>query len=315
MAASTAMILASDREVQLVRATVAQDLAPAELDLFIHMCRQWRLDPLRRQIYAHVYTRNKKDGDEWVKTRNVVYVTGIDGYRTIADRTGSYRPGQRSVEISEAVRNPKSNPQGIVSATAAVWKFAHGEWHEFSETVYWDEFAPIKERWEENQNGTRQPTGEFTLDTSGNWGRMGRVMLQKCAEAQALRRGWPDEYGNLYISEEMDQANVIDITPSEQVVRADSAHRFSLIGGRSALTIDWCDGGELSRVPCGQFGDKAIAYITANADEPLSVLTWADRNRQALKEYWALDKSGALAVKKALEPFEAMRPARKGSAP
>ena len=190
----TALILASDKDVQLVKRTVAQDLTPAELDLFIHMCRQWRLDPLRRQIYAHVYKRKKKDGKNWIETRSVVYVTGIDGYRSIADRTGNYRPGQRSTTTSDDARNPTTNPQGIVSATASVWKFAHNEWHEFSETVYWDEFAPLKEAWASDEAGDKKPTGVFNLDTSGQWGRMGRVMLQKCAEAQALRRGWPDEY-------------------------------------------------------------------------------------------------------------------------
>jgi phage recombination protein Bet len=301
-------ILANDRDVQLVRNTVAKDLLPSELDLFIHMCRQWRLDPLRRQIYAQVYKRKKKDGKQWIETRNVVYVTGIDGYRSIADRTGNYRPGQRTADTSPEARNAKTNPQGIVSATAEVWKFAHGEWHSFSETVYWEEFAPLKERWEKDETGEGRPTGDFALDTSGQWGRMGRVMLQKCAEAQALRRGWPDEYGDLYVAEEMDQAKIIDITPSEQAERAESEQRFSLIGGKSALTIDWCDGGELQRVPSGQFGDRALAFIHSNKDEPISVLTWADRNRHALKEYWALDKSGALAIKKELEPFEAMKP-------
>jgi hypothetical protein len=102
----------------------------------------------------------------------------------------------------------------------------------------------------------------------------------------------------------MDQAKVIDITPSEQIERADSEQRFSLIGGRSALTVDWCDGGELQRVPAGRFGDQALKFIQDNRDEPISVLTWADRNRHALKEYWALDKSGAMAVKQELEKFE-----------
>jgi phage recombination protein Bet len=297
----TALILASDKDIQLVKRTVAQDLTSAELDLFVHMARQWRLDPLRRQLYAVVYSKDNP------KKRRVSYITGIDGYRTLADRTGTYRPGQRSVEQSDDAKDLLTNPQGIVSATASVWKFSHSDWHEFSETVYWDEYAPIKDEWD---NG--QKTGRRILDTSGQWGKMGRTLLQKCAEAQALRRGWPDEYGDLYVSEEMDQAKIIDITPSEQAERADSETRFALIGGKNALTVDWCDGSELQRVPSGQFGDQALKFIADNREEPISVLTWADRNRITLQEYWALDKSGALAVKKELEPFEALRP--KGAA-
>lgn len=295
------LILATDRDVQLVRKTVAQDLFPAELDLFIHMCRRWRLDPLRRQIYAHVYTRNKKEKDDngnevWKKIRNVVYVTGIDGYRTIADRTGNYRPGQRSVEHGE--KDVLANPQGIISATASVWKLAHGEWHEFSETVYWDEFAPVKDEWENNKK-----TGKRVLDTSGQWGKMGRVMLQKCAEAQALRRGWPDEYGDLYTHEEMDQAAVIDITPSEQAERAAFEERQAKLGGPAVL-VDWMDGKALAAVPADKFHGLVMDFIRRNAEEPMTILALSDRNREAFRQYWGMKPDEALDLKRTLEAYQ-----------
>jgi len=296
------LILANDRDVQLVKRTVAQDLLPAELDLFIHMCRRWRLDPLRRQIYAHVYKRKKKDKTgQWVETRQVVYVTGIDGYRTIADRTGNYRPGQRSIEHGE--RDALTNPQGIVSATASVWKRAHGEWHEFSETVYWDEFAPIKDEWEGDKK-----TGRRVLDTSGQWGKMGRVMLQKCAEAQALRRGWPDEYGDLYTQEEMDQAAVIDITPSEQAERAAFDDRQAKLGGPSVL-IDWMDGKPLSAVPADKMHGLVMDFIRKNAEEPMTILAMADRNREAFRQYWGMKPDEALDLKRTFETYQNVRAA------
>src|SRR5574343_1650541 len=113
------IILANDRDVKLARATVAKDLDDTEFNLFLHMARRWRLDPLRRQLYAVVYSKNDP------KKRSVSYITGIDGYRTLADRTGNYRPGQRSVVVDEAARNPETNPHGVVSATATCWKHAH----------------------------------------------------------------------------------------------------------------------------------------------------------------------------------------------
>lgn len=301
------LILANDRDIQLVKRTVAQDLMPAELDLFVHMCRRWRLDPLRRQIYAHVYKRRKKDSDgNWSEARNVVYVTGIDGYRTIADRTGNYRPGPRSVEVSKDAIDPETNPQGIVSATATVEKYSHGEWHPFSETVYWDEFAPIKEVWE-----NKKPTGRYKLDTSGNWGRMGRVMLQKCAEAQCLRRGWPDEYGDLYVSEEMDQANIIDITPSEQAERAASEERQAKLGGPS-IVIDWMDGKPLAAVHADKVHGAVNDFIRANAEEPMTIVAFADRNQQAFRQYWGIKPDEALDLKKAFETYQ--NTARQGAA-
>jgi len=298
----SAAILATDRDVKLVKATVARDLEPAELDLFIHMCRQWRLDPLRRQIYAQVYKRKKKDDDgNWTTARNVVYVTGIDGYRTIADRTGNYRPGQRSVDQRDDAKNPATNPQGIISATASVWKHVHGEWHEFSETVYWDEFAPIKEEWAENDRGKRVKTGKSALDTSGQWGKMGRVMLQKCAEAQALRRGWPDEYGDLYVAEEMDQARVIDITPSEQAERADADAKLALAGGKDALTIDWNDGKPLARVPLGRFADAIMEYARRDDVSAMEVRAMWHRNLPARTEFKARHGSDYLDLQRWVE--------------
>lgn len=292
------LILASDRDIQLVKRTVAQDLLPAELDLFVHMCRRWRLDPLRRQIYANVYTRKKKDADgNWTKSRNVVYVTGIDGYRTIADRTGNYRPGPRSVTMGE--KDPLTNPQGIESATATVWKYAHGAWHEFSETVFWDEFAPLKDEWSNDKK-----TGRRILDTSGQWGKMGRVMLQKCAEAQALRRGWPDEYGDLYIAEEMDQANVIDVTPSEQVERVEEQERQAKIGGPSVI-VDWLDGKPLVSVPADKLHGLVRDFVRRHAEAPMTILAFSDRNRDSLRQFWAMKPDEALDLKRCFETYAA----------
>ena len=290
-------ILKSDKQVELVRKTVGADLLPTEFDQFMHMARLWGLDPLRRQIYAIVYNKDKP------AKRRVTYVTGIDGSRSIADRTGTYRPGERSVERCE--RDPLCNPQGILSATASVWKLANGEWHEFTETVDWEEFAPVREEWAyDEQQGKRVPTGRFELDKSGMWGRMGATMLKKCAEQQALRRGWPDALGALYITEELDQANMIDITPTEQVERAAQSERLARIGGPS-LSVDWCDGEPLQPVPIGQFHDRVLEWLRDQSENTDKIRLFRDRNgTTALREFWAHDKAAALELKKAFEAAE-----------
>lgn len=289
------------KQLDLIRRTVAKDTNPAEFEQFIHICRAVRLDPLRRQIYCFVFNANKPD------KRQMTIVTSIGGYRAIADRTSHYRPGLTDVIVDKDLIDAKINPKGISHAIATVYKFAQGEWHAVTERADWDEFAPLKEIWENDQ-----PTGHYQLDPKKDgWKRMPRVMIEKCAEAKALRRGWPDDFAGLAVEEEIDKLRTIDATATELVEQAQREQRFELIGGKSALTIDWCDGSELQRIPAGKFGDQVLAYIAANKDEPAALLLWADRNRHALKEYWALDKSGALEVKRALEPFEA---ARQGSA-
>lgn len=291
------LILATDRDVALARKTVAADLTDAELDLFVHMCRRFGLDPLRRQIYAIVYNKDNP------AKRRVVYVTAIDGYRAIADRTGNYRPGNRSVVISADAINPATNPHGVVSATASVWKYTRNEWHEFSETVHWDEFAPLKEEWVfDVAMGKKKPSGKFELDRGGNWPRMGRVMLQKCAEAQALRRGWPDEYGDLYTQEEMDRAKVIDITPSAQAERAELDERMAKLGGPCIL-IDWMDSKPLASVPVGKVLGQVHDFIRKHAEDPMTICAFADQNRESLRQYWQAKPAEALDLKKAFETY------------
>ncbi len=273
------------KQMQLMQVTVAKDTTPAEFDQFLHMAAAVRLDPLKRQIYCIVYGREDK--------RKVTYVTAISGYRTIADRTGCYRPGNITVHYDERLKDPAINPQGISHATATVYKRAHGEWHEFSNDAYWDEFAPIVDEWE-----NRQKTGRKVLDTRGQWGKMGRVMISKCAEAGALRRGWPDDLAGLYVEDEMDQARVIDLTPTEIVEEHAKEQRLQLVGGPGVM-IDWMDGKELEKVAFGKLGDRALAWI--KDESPMTVHAWASRNRDALKEYWGHDKAGALEVRRAID--------------
>lgn len=289
-----AVVKMEGKQLDLMRRTVAKDCNAAEFDLFIHTCKAVRLDPLRRQIYAFVFSKDDP------KKRQMTIVTSIGGYRSIAERTGSYRPGRTETFFDAALKDPATNPQGISHATATVFKYIHGEWHAIEESAYWTEFAPIKEIWE-----NREPTGKFQLDRKKEgWTRMPRVMIEKCAEAKALRRGWPDDFDGLYSEDEMAQAHTIDLTATELADAAAADDRISRIGG-PAITILWNDNEPLQRVPVGQAADRVLEFIAKNSEEPSAIAVWEDRNRFALQELWALDKSAGLEVKKALEKARA----------
>lgn len=287
--------LSDNRQLDLVKRTVAKDCSPAEFDLFIHTCKQVRLDPLRKQIYAFVM--HKDDASK----RQLTIVTSIGGYRSIAERTGNYRPGKTRTIIDESLKDQATNPLGVSHAVATVYKYVHGDWHEVEEEAHWSEFAPIKEIWED-----RQRTGKFHLDPKkDNWRRMPRVMIEKCAEAKALRRGWPDDFDGLMAEDEIDRAHSIDLTASEMAAAGAQEQRFELIGGKGTLMVDWCDGEPIQRVHSGKFGDQALAFVAKHKEEVSHVAHWENRNREVLKEYWALDKDGALALKKELEKVKA----------
>lgn len=297
------LVTVDAKRMDLIKRTVAKECNPAEFDWFMHICRHTRLDPLRRQIYAFVFHANDN------KRRQMVPVVAIGGLRSIAARTGCYRPDEQAARFESGEKDDATNPQGLVRAEVTVWKHARGQWFQCVGEAYWDEFAPIVDEWA-GHGDERRKTGKRRLDAKKDgWIRMPRLMLAKCAEAMALRKAWPDDFGDLYEESEIDRAQVLDLTPSELAETAAQEQRFEVIGGRNALTVDWCNGAPLERIPSGQFGDRAIEFIGKHADQPLTIMAWRDRNRITLKEYWAIDKAGAFALKQALEPIEATFPA------
>ena len=306
--------------LSLIRRTVAKDCNNDEFDIFIAMCRALRADPLRKQAYAFVY--NKNDAEK----RQLTLVTAISLLRAIADRTGNYRPDEEAPELhyDKDLISP-SNPLGFVKAVVRVWKFSHGAWHKVTAEAYWDEYAPIKEsedafNWVDtgefwlNKDGSpsnrpkkrkvrREGTFEAVLDTSGRWGKNPRGMLPKCAEALALRKAWPDELSNVTSEEEIDRAQLLDVSPAEIAAAGETNRRLEKIGGSSGLMVDWLKGemAPIEMVPVGVFADRAMEFISANRSEPSQINLWQARNRHSLKEFWARAPSDALEIKKAIE--------------
>jgi phage recombination protein Bet len=219
-------VLYDPKTINLIRRTVAADTNDDEFNLFVNMARSLGLDPLRRQIYAFVFSKNNP------QKRRLSIIVSIDGFRSIAESTGNYRPDEDEAvyEINDSLKSPL-NPLGIVKATVRVWKYSHGDWHRVTGVAYWDEYAPIKDEWGYDEaSGKNRPTGKKTLDDSGQWVKMPRVMLAKCAEAQALRKAWPDNFANVYESSEIDRAKVIDMLPAEAAEQGAVAERQQRIG-------------------------------------------------------------------------------------
>lgn len=306
------------KHLDLVRKTVAKDCDPAEFDQFMHICKAVRLDPLRRQIYAFVFNKDEPG------RRQMTIVTAIGGYRSIAERTGNYRPGPTQTVIDDSLRNEDTNPLGIVYGEATVFKFSHGEWYPFTESAYWDEYAPIVEDSEDGFDwepipGQFYPTGHAKagkqkhrkvprgatkpkLDPGKkNWRRMARTMIEKCAEAKALRRGWPDDFEGIYGEEEIDRAHTIDLTATEIADEAASEAKLALIGGKDALTVLWDQGSKLERVPSGRFCDAVLEWTRAKDRTATELLIWWKTNEAARAEYKARHGAEYLEFQKAFE--------------
>jgi hypothetical protein len=110
--------------------------------------------------------------------------TSIDGYRLIADRTGLYAGSDDPVYSKEA--DTWDHPS---KASVTVWKLVGGQRCPFTASARWSEYCPKDDK------------------DSFMWKKMPYLMLGKCAEALALRKGFPAELSGIYTDDEMQQAN------------------------------------------------------------------------------------------------------------
>ena len=109
--------------------------------------------------------------------------TAIDGFRSIADRTGQY------CSSDDPIFEEKDGK--LTKATVTVGKRVQGVEGKFTATARWDEYYPDKNTF--------------------MWDKMPYTMLGKCAEALALRKAFPQQLSGLYTGDEMDQAGDQDI--------------------------------------------------------------------------------------------------------
>lgn len=283
------------QQLALVRRTIASDCDQNEFDLFMQAAKSYGLDPFRKQIMPLVFSKDNP------KKRRMAIVVSRDGLRVMAQRCRDYRPASDPAhfERDDALVS-ETNPKGLISATVRLWKQDNrGEWYPVAGEALWDEFAPVREIWAENpETNRREPTGRMELDKSGNWHKMPTLMLAKCAEAQALRAGWPDQFGGLYAEEEMDQARMADMTASQAVAAEEQRIREERVNAGKSILITFA-GGVLERVGIGEFYDRAMEHIAKL--EPEAVHAWSVQNREPLKEFWAVQPNDALALKKEIE--------------
>jgi phage recombination protein Bet len=102
---------------------------------------------------------------------------GIDGFRVVANRNGL-------AGIEEAVHDDEKADHPMWSKVT-VYRFIGGERIPFTATARW---------------------AEYNVPNNSMWKKMPYLMLDKCAEALALRKGFPNELSGVYTTDEMMQA-------------------------------------------------------------------------------------------------------------
>lgn len=245
-------------------ASIYPGAKPESVIMVVDYCRARHLDPMLKP--AHIVpmqvtvkgATKAQDRKEW---RDVV-MPGIGLYRIQADRSKTYAGADEPEYGPSITRDFHGYDNRKVSATFPEWcsftvyKIVAGQIVAFKAKEYWlENYATV---------GTDAP--------NAMWAKRPYAQLAKCAEAQALRRGWP-EIGSEPTAEEM-QGKVIDaddLGDLPQLPKASPAPR------QAAQTQDATDAefepipgdGESTAAPTAQNNRSAdaggpVAYIKAN---------------------------------------------------
>ena len=273
------------RQVATLRSTLGKSCTNQEFDLFVEYCRQVGLDPIRGQVVPLIFNANNS------AKRQMNIIVTIDGQRTIASRLKDYRPDEDEPRYfyNESLKNSTTNPLGIEKCIVNVWKQDRktNEWYKVNGTAYWDEFA-----------GVRRYSNKTYLE--GLWKTKPRVMIAKCAESQALRKGWPDQFANVFVDAEFDQQVIEDKNASEVVEAYSAVKRVDATGGKNRITLLLDEEKGIERIPQGKVADRCLEMI-GKMESSEEIERFMEINREGLREFWAHAPSDALALKKEME--------------
>jgi len=162
----------SDRQIELIKTTLAPGISDDQLALFVMVAERSGLDPFQRQIYPVL--RNAKERvngkEQWVKKMTIQ--TGIDGFTAIAERSDAYAGVDDIIFDTEDGEHPNR-------ATATVWRWSNGQRVPFTYTARYREYVQMKDEYKGGEKTGKKIVADM-------WQKMPWTMLGKCALARAL---------------------------------------------------------------------------------------------------------------------------------
>lgn len=168
-----------------------KDLTVAEMQLFAMVAHHTGLDPFTKQIYAI-----KRGG-------KVTHQTGIDGYRSTAERMSGQYAGSDEAIYEECECGDGGSPAKHPRKAIVIVHRLLPSGHVVNQpgVALWHELKP------------EHKAGQYGGFLDDMWWKMPYNQLAKCAEANGLRKAFPRVLGGVYIAEEMEQDRVIDMEP------------------------------------------------------------------------------------------------------
>lgn len=218
----------SAEQIALIKNTVAQGATDLELGMFLELAKATGLNPFKKEIWfikTKSYT-NKRG--ERVEGRAQI-MTGIDGFFRIANSNPHFDGIEHAYgpDIEIPISSEKSGVKSIVVP----------EWVE-SAVYRKDRNRPERRRayWKEYAQDVVTYSGQLSL-----WGQKPRVMLEKCADATALRKAFPQELCDFYAPEEMPREYSAEDEERKTAAEIESEQRANYLRQQAAKQVDLSD--------------------------------------------------------------------------
>lgn len=212
---NTALAISEAELMLVLRNSLYPGAADESIKMVLGYCKASGFDPMQKPVHiVPMY-------DSKAKTMRDVIMPGVNLYRTIAARSGC--AGVSEPEFGD----DKTESLGGVEITYPAWcrvtvkrRLETGDIVEFTAKEFWKE------------NYAMKGGQEKSIAPNSMWLRRPYAQIAKCAEAQALRKAFP-EVGAQPTADEMEgkslETNVIDASTGEVTTKAAPA-RLELKG-------------------------------------------------------------------------------------
>ena len=176
------------------------------IGMVLEYCKAKKYDPLAKAVHiVPMSVKNSQTNNyEW---RDII-MPGIASYRIDADRTGLYlgitEPEYGST-ITEKVGDVEISYPEWCKVTVEKYNSTCGRSSFFSATEFWKENYATK--------------GKNEATPNAMWTKRARAQLAKCAEAQALRKAFPDVLGNMLTFEEMEGKEYFNVLDKKETLK------------------------------------------------------------------------------------------------
>ena len=258
----------TDSELKAMKSEYARSATQQQFDLWIAECRNRGLVPVKDVVLQVRATKEwNPDTKQKEFVKKTVHITTIQALRKLAERTGKYA-GQlpstwiyldnasKRTESDIPLPEPGTNrPMIPWAAKASVLR--KGFEHPITVPARFEAYAQYFSN-----------DGQQSLNTT--WANRGPEQLEKCAEALALRKAFPEELGGLFLQEELRDEETVAAVAQESTENVQPAAAPVLVPEKKARKkkesvpdagLPW--GGEFSHPKSGDNPEVTQNRVTA----------------------------------------------------